>query len=405
MILWKRASHSWISMAMASDDVGEPFIDLDGSKAYTPPGDQLWQCDCQRQIGEPITFDYTNGHAEPIHAAVANGVRCHDPRRRSQFGIAGPATLRPASVLPDAAPGGRELHRSVGRKRSATHDVGCHGKNETHERELRHLAAAEADFVVKRKLTCKMIAQWAINVVDVRDSDAIMTPFEYDENPWDGWGVWDDRWVGENSNAGFITKKGDPFNATNPATFLPLDGDPATDENNGVIIDWASDASANGGPKVLKQLGFQGQQINAYALGAANPPIITYPLDQTRGVVWGAERPELLITETLAYHDRRTEDEMSADLDGHDNFANSKQTNSSSTRYKDYDLDQGLRPRGSLFIELRNPWSQDGQLPRSLYSKVDSTIDGRTNIQLSAVAGRGAGTAEQLRGNVDEHRP
>ena len=20
--------------------------------------------------------------------------------------------------------------------------------------------------------------------------DVIMTPFEYDENPWDGWGVW-----------------------------------------------------------------------------------------------------------------------------------------------------------------------------------------------------------------------
>ena len=42
------------------------------------------------------------------------------------------------------------------------------------------------------QLTCQMIAQWAVNCVDMRDSDVIMTPFEYDENPWDGWGVWSD---------------------------------------------------------------------------------------------------------------------------------------------------------------------------------------------------------------------
>ena len=61
------------------------------------------------------------------------------------------------------------------------------------------LSPAEADLVVKRKLTCRMIAQWAINCVDMRDSDVIMTPFEYDENPWDGWGVWDDKWIGDDS--------------------------------------------------------------------------------------------------------------------------------------------------------------------------------------------------------------
>ena len=33
------------------------------------------------------------------------------------------------------------------------------------------------------------------------------------------------------------------------------------------------------------------------------------PMRQRRaGPVWGCERPELLITETLAWHDRRTED-------------------------------------------------------------------------------------------------
>jgi hypothetical protein len=35
--------------------------------------------------------------------------------------------------------------------------------------------------------TAKAIAQWAINVVDFRDADCIMTPFVYDPNPFDGW--------------------------------------------------------------------------------------------------------------------------------------------------------------------------------------------------------------------------
>jgi hypothetical protein len=37
--------------------------------------------------------------------------------------------------------------------------------------------------------TRKMIAQWAVNVVDFRDPDGIITGFEYDVNPWNGWDV------------------------------------------------------------------------------------------------------------------------------------------------------------------------------------------------------------------------
>ena len=41
--------------------------------------------------------------------------------------------------------------------------------------------------VQRRELTARRIAQWAINVVDYRDPDSIMTPFEYDANPYNGW--------------------------------------------------------------------------------------------------------------------------------------------------------------------------------------------------------------------------
>ncbi len=37
--------------------------------------------------------------------------------------------------------------------------------------------------------TARMFAQWAVNIVDFRDTDGIITGFEYDTNPWNGWGV------------------------------------------------------------------------------------------------------------------------------------------------------------------------------------------------------------------------
>ncbi len=35
----------------------------------------------------------------------------------------------------------------------------------------------------------RRLAQWAVNVVDYRDPDSIMTRFSYDPNPWDGWAL------------------------------------------------------------------------------------------------------------------------------------------------------------------------------------------------------------------------
>ncbi|MEQ8788912.1 MAG: hypothetical protein RIC55_21550 [Pirellulaceae bacterium] len=132
-------------------------------------------------------------------------------------------------------------------------------------------------------------AQWAINVVDFRDADSIMTPFEYDSNPFNGWGV------------------------------------------NGVINDGGSD----------------------------DQPAESF-------VVWGCERPELLISETLAWHDRRTEDLMTEDP------PNGKLAGPDMTT-DDNDFDQRLRPRGPFFVELYNPWTSPststpaGSGPQELY--------------------------------------
>ncbi len=98
----------------------------------------------------------------------------------------------------------------------------------------------------QQELTARRIAQWAINVVDFRDPDAIMTPFEYDVNPFDGWNVDGIVDTVETQTAGGNTNGGLGSNMTDP----------------------------NG----------------------------------ERRVVWGTEYPELLINETFAMHDRRVRD-------------------------------------------------------------------------------------------------
>lgn len=76
-----------------------------------------------------------------------------------------------------------------------------------------------------------------------------------------------------------------------------------------------------------------------------------------RGVVWGCERPELLITETLATHDRRVEN-----LADEGTWSALPLTTPPAPTW-DNDFDQRKKPQGSLFIELFNPWSDSE--PRS----------------------------------------
>lgn len=59
--------------------------------------------------------------------------------------------------------------------------------------------------------------------------------------------------------------------------------------------------------------------------------------------VWGCERPELLMTETLAWHDRRTDDLS----------VGNKVVDPSGA---DDDFDQSRRPWGAFFVELYSPW-------------------------------------------------
>jgi hypothetical protein len=143
----------------------------------------------------------------------------------------------------------------------------------------------------------KRIAQWVVNIVDFRDPDSIMTPFECDLDPWNGW---------------------------------DMDGLAGTVE----------------------------------------------PTD--RFLVWGAERPELLITETFASHDTRLLDLDSETVDsGSPGFV---------TSGDDSDLDSLLAPKVTALFELYNPWvaNDANQIrPAEVYDNGRNGVD----LQKTAVDG------------------
>ncbi|MCI0358192.1 MAG: hypothetical protein L0211_06900, partial [Planctomycetaceae bacterium] len=169
----------------------------------------------------------------------------------------------------------------------------------------------------RQELMARRIAQWAVNVVDYRDSDAIMTPFEYDINPWNGWDV-DSRLE---TDGGVGPRAEQRFN---PATGMvePVVWQPPPPGNNY----WPTPAGP--GPR------------------------------NERRLVWGTEQPELLITETLAFHMRNVKD---TDVAGPNagGMADMKRMEPMTT---DPDLDQFRIPQGSLFIEVYCPrayrWQQ-----------------------------------------------
>jgi hypothetical protein len=154
--------------------------------------------------------------------------------------------------------------------------------------------------------TTRELAQFAVNVVDFRDADSIMTPFDFmcPEDLADQNGSGNGSLDTEDSNNNGRLDSGEDTNNNGVLDTEDLDGDSVLDE------------------------GFKPDNT------AWNP----------NARVWGCERPELLITETHAWHDRRTDD-----LD----TAENKIVEASNP--PDNDLDQSRRPVGAFFVELMAP--------------------------------------------------
>lgn len=171
------------------------------------------------------------------------------------------------------------------------------------------LTAAEQEAYRARR-----IAQWAVNVVDFRDADAINTRFVYDPNPFDGWDV----------RYRIVDAAGTPVDR--------VVGDP---------------------------------------LRSPPPPVYSPE-------VWGVEQPELIFSESMAFHDVRVRD---TNLDS----TNRTKRDRDPDDFANWDLntDQVRIPQGSLFLELYCPRttveptgfdqvSKQG-FPRELYKYFDES--------------------------------
>jgi hypothetical protein len=159
----------------------------------------------------------------------------------------------------------------------------------------------------------RRFAQWAVNIVDFRDPDSIMTAFEFDPNPF----------VDDDSNLNL-----NPDNGT-----WDVDDDPSTLEPAAMI------------PTKLTPT------------GVAQP---------VHAVVWGCERPELLMTETLAAHDLRTGDTARDTVAR--NAADPRSPEYDQNREKDKDFDQVKPPQGTFLLELYNPWSTAPTSPDAMWN-------------------------------------
>lgn len=172
----------------------------------------------------------------------------------------------------------------------------------------------DTQFWLRAQIRARAIAQWAINVVDFRDSDAVMTRFEYDIFPFGLGGA----------NAAKST-----LIAVRPAY-------------------WAPD--------------HVGESFN----GVANKRYI--------GVVWGMEMPELALSETLAFHDKRVRD---TDMDSSGNLVADG----------DPSFDQYRFPQASLFIELKAVrTAANNELFVPGVSRMHRLVNGEMHLDLSAMA-------------------
>ena len=322
----------------------EPFLDLNNNGFFDPSVDSLYG----DQLGVPVPFDHVRGVDANGRGVIAGtGAIVHDDGQMARQLYARHLYCLMLLVMDenylvpfdDKDPQVAEYldPDSVSIQSQGTGQPNIERRSVANQIKLDLIAdrglaeadaQAEARRIALRKLTCRKIAQWAINCVEMRDPDAICTPFEYDENPWDGWNVVDSR----------------------GSRVFPLDGDVTTDEN----YQYTRDVSESGWTAP--------QRVNGYN-GAAIPDteeVAHY--EQTRGLVWGMERAELLLTEGMGLHDRRVSNESAG------GFLSTGEANQNQEDSQvDDDLDQFYRPKGSAFVEVYNPWPTDGPLPAELY--------------------------------------
>jgi hypothetical protein len=148
--------------------------------------------------------------------------------------------------------------------------------------------------------------------------------------------------------------------------FSPKPGDAAVNPASN-LADKVQDPSALSGDHVRRI--FAQWAVNVVDFLDSDSIMTPYRYDASAvtighdNVVWGCEHPDVIITETLAFHDRAVADTA------RDTGQNSSITDADPTK-RDNDFDQIRLPQGSVFVELhalRDPRATN--LPAELYGK------------------------------------
>ncbi len=239
-----------------------------------------------------------------------------------------------------------------------------------------------------RELMATRIAQWCVNVVDFSDPDATMTPFFFDPTPFDGWWVEEYSWI-DGTDAGGdgdtnLWKTGGWNADADPVTgfLFPSDQGLPSDQMYDFFLDALNGseeyvkASASvhsvyykpfkdvpvtdpttGVTTISKEYGTSNELV-AQWLSKKIDKLEDQTSDLGFRLVWGMERPDLVLTETLNFHDLGIADtEIETDVAG-DGL---KRDDGDET------FDQVRRPEGSSYLELYCTANPNVPQSRELY--------------------------------------
>lgn len=212
---------------------------------------------------------------------------------------------------------------------------------------LQSLAEEERDGR-SAELIANRIAQYCVNFVDFTDPDATMTPFFYDPNPFDGWWAYNEPekdWMVRHDvdfvpvfmtpsvNANSVENDAfDYFDRYFNAPDAAFSNAPDPDSANRVFFSDKYYEEGDTNAKVFVSC-LMGQAVSTDGVGKE---------DFGFRLIWGMERPDLLLTETLSFHDLGIADTPNEQANGSGEKVDGD----------DDDFDQARRPLGSTYLEL-----------------------------------------------------
>ena len=213
---------------------------------------------------------------------------------------------------------------------------------------------------MEQEIFANRLAQWCVNVVDFSDPDATMTPFYFDPTPLDGWwekilldppnarDVVEETFLHSDrafSDLDYSCPYPDVYDAFEAIFADPDCVVPAVDVDS-AASDFRRILGETDGVSIYETGKSYAKQIANWLEGIIpNESNVLEEHDFGFRRVWGMERPDLLLTETLNFHDLGIADTQAESInkDGHGNYTNTGE---------DPDFDQVRRPQGSSYLEL-----------------------------------------------------